>query len=93
MEISDFDVVNPGDRLVVKCNLQVGKVYNRQTVMSDMVKLAGYTVTVETIEKSHNPERGYDILITEDESRWYWSPGMFESIDNAGNISLSDYLY
>lgn len=93
MEISDFDVVNPGDKLVVKCNLQAGEVYNCQTVMPDMVKLAGYTVTAEAILQSHNSERGYNILITEDESGWYWSPGMFESIYNAGSVSLSDYLY
>lgn len=93
MEISDFDVINPGDRLVVKYDLQAGEVYNRQTVMSEMARLADYTVTVKDIEKSLNPERGYDILIAEDKSRWHWSPGMFESIDNVGNVSLSDYLY
>ena len=93
MEISDFDTVSPGDRLVVKYDLQAGKVYNRQTVMSEMVRLAGCTVTVKYIEKSSDPERGYDILIAEDKVGWYWSPGMFESIDNVGNISLSDYLY
>ena len=91
MKISDFDFVNPGDRLVVKCDLRYRQVYNNQTVMSDMTGLAGCTVTVREILRSSSLERGYDIRIEED--TWWWSPGMFQSIDNSGNVSLSDYLY
>lgn len=93
MEISDFDTVNPGDKLVVKCDLQTEQVYNTQTVMREMVKLAGCVVTVRNIEKVSSSRRGYNILIAEDKSGWYWSPGMFESIYSAGSVSLSDYLY
>lgn len=93
MEISDFDAVNPGDQLVVKCDLQAGQVYNAQTVMPEMVGLASCIVTVGNIEKASSSRRGYNIQIVEDKFGWYWSPGMFESIYSAGSVSLSDYLY
>ena len=60
-----------GDKVLVRPDLEEGKIYGDEVVMSDMLFFRGKIVTIEQI---YHP---YCYRIKEDPDQWHWTDEMF----------------
>lgn len=81
--LTTFNNLNPGDKLIVRCDLKKGLDVPFKVVEA-MECYAGQEVTVAMVAHSRK------IYIKEDGGDFMWSPPMF--VDNAPPIPLSQYL-
>ena len=68
-----------GDKVIVKSGLDVKRKYGGVGVSSEMVEMAGKTLTVTRIYEHPNPKRvGYEGYYCVDEHAWCWTDEMLE---------------
>lgn len=60
-----------GDKVLVRLDLEEGKKYGDEVVMSDMLYLKGKIVTIEHVDHPNH------YRIKEDPDQWYWTDEMF----------------
>ena len=86
-----------GDKVKIRRDLQVGKIYNGVAVVEEMVELAGKTATIEWVNEDCYGDINY--YLEEDKDGWYWTELMFDyAVTNADRIrnmsdeKLADFL-
>lgn len=68
-----------GDKVIVKSGLDIKKRYGGIGVSSEMVEMAGKTLTISRIYKHPNPKySGYEGYYYVDEHAWCWTDEMLE---------------
>lgn len=68
-----------GDKVVVKSGLNTAKIYGGIRVSSEMVEMAGKTLTISSICKHPNPEySGYEGYYCVYGNTWCWTDEMLE---------------
>ena len=79
-----------GDKVKIRRDLQVGKIYNGVAVVEEMVELAGKTATIECVDEDCYGDINY--YLEEDKDGWYWTELMFDyAVTNADRIrNMSD---
>ena len=60
-----------GDKVLVRPDLEEGKTYGDEVVMSDMLYLKGKIVTIEHVDHPNH------YRIKEDPDQWHWTDEMF----------------
>lgn len=60
-----------GDKVLVRSDLEEGKKYGDEVVMSDMLYFKGKIVTIEHVDYPNH------YRIKEDPDQWYWTDEMF----------------
>lgn len=60
-----------GDKVLVRLDLEEGKKYGDEVVMSDMLSFRGKIVTIEHVDHPNY------YRIKEDPDQWYWTDEMF----------------
>ena len=86
-----------GDKVKIRRDLQVGKIYNGVAVVEEMVELAGKTATIECVNEDCYGD--IDYYLEEDKDGWHWTELMFDyAVTNADRIrnmsdeKLADFL-
>ena len=86
-----------GDKVKIRRDLQVGKIYNGVAVVEEMVELAGKTATIECVNEDCYGDINY--YLEEDKDGRYWTELMFDyAVTNADRIrnmsdeKLADFL-
>ena len=62
-----------GDKVKVRCDLEVGKMYGAHYFVSDMNKYIGKTMTIKEVI-------GNTYHLKEDDGEWCWTEGMLEDL-------------
>lgn len=73
-----------GDKVLVRSDLEEGKKYGDEVVMSDMLFFRGKIVTIEHV---YHP---YGYRIKEDPDQWHWTDEMFD--EKESEEIKSEYL-
>ena len=73
-----------GDKVLVKSDLEEGKTYGDEVVMSDMLFFRGKIVTIEHVD---HPDC---YRIKEDPNQWHWTDEMFS--EKSSEEVKSEYL-
>ena len=73
-----------GDKILVRSDLEEGKKYGNEVVMSDMLFFKGKIVTIEHVD---HPDC---YRIKEDPDQWYWTDEMFD--EKESEEIKSEYL-
>ena len=74
-----------GDKVLVRSDLEEGKTYGDEVVMSDMLYLKGKIVTIEHVDHPNH------YRIKEDPDQWHWTDEMFFSEKESEEVK-SEYL-
>ena len=73
-----------GDKVLIRPDLEEGKKYGDEVVMSDMLYLKGKIVTIEHVDYPNH------YRIKEDPDQWHWTDEMFS--ENESEEIKSKYL-
>ena len=73
-----------GDKVLVRSDLEEGKIYGDEVVMSDMLYFKGKIVTIEHVDHPNC------YRIKEDPDQWHWTDEMF--IGKESKEIKSEYL-
>ena len=73
-----------GDKVLVRSDLEEGKKYGDEVVMSDMLFFKGKIVTIEHVDHPN------DYRIKEDPDQWHWTDEMFD--EKESEEIKSEYL-
>ena len=69
----------PGDKVVVRCDLNIRKRYGNIAVADEMIKMGGRTLTIINVYRPRNEiEAGYEGYYNVKETSWCWTDEMFE---------------
>lgn len=72
-----------GDKVKVRENLKIGKVYCGETFVVQMKQYEGQIVTIKVVD-----DDGY--YVEEDNQNWYWTDEMLEDVEE--EMNLEDFL-
>ena len=73
-----------GDKVLVRSDLEEGKTYGDEVVISDMLYFKGKIVTIEHVDHPNH------YRIKEDSDQWHWTDEMFSG--NESEELKSEYL-